>query len=143
MATRITDELMTSDRTRHAAMFYPLSRSTDGPGAWVVSWLPTRALTRNQAVTAMTIAAAVNDDGSCDRRAWPHLADWASELGMDRDEAVRLVKDPLAGFVFYHDEVGPTLVHGCAWYRTVGGETLAGVIASARQHVASCGGTGV
>lgn len=137
MATRITDELMTSDQTAHRAARVRADETT-----WVVSWLPGRALTRNEAVTAMTIAEAVNDDGSCDRRAWPHLAGWAAELGLDRDEAVRLVKDPLAGFVFQADEVGPTLVHGCAWYRTVGGETLAGVIASARQHVASCGGTG-
>jgi hypothetical protein len=39
----------------------------------------------------MTIAQVVNDDGSCDANAWPHVAGWAAELDLDRDEAIRRV----------------------------------------------------
>ena len=48
VGTKITEDSMTSDQTRHTA-----ARTADG---WTVTWLPGRVLNRNQAITAMTIA---------------------------------------------------------------------------------------
>lgn len=76
---------MTSDQTRHTA------RAADD-GGWTVSWLPGRTLTRNQAVTAMTIAEAVGahaddlaDNGG---RWWLHVDGWAAELAITGPFAV-------------------------------------------------------
>lgn len=51
MSIKITDEAMTSDTTPHSAR-------ADGDG-WAVTWLPGRALARNQAVSAMVLAETV------------------------------------------------------------------------------------
>jgi len=51
----ITPDLIISDRTPVRAEFRPHA-AADGHGAWVMSDRPTRLLTRNQAITAMTIA---------------------------------------------------------------------------------------
>ena len=52
MALTITDRVMRSPDTKHTA-HRQLSAS------WTVTWLPDRALTRDQAITAMTIAEEV------------------------------------------------------------------------------------
>ena len=62
MTVTIDDTTMTSDQTAHAAR---LARG--GQHLWEVSWLPGRALDRNSAITAMTLA----DSG---RRTWPERA---------------------------------------------------------------------
>jgi hypothetical protein len=91
--TRITDTEMTSDLTRHTATAWPVP---DEPTLWSVTWLPGRALIRNQAITAMTIAETVatadldaefgrSREGS---RWWGHLENWASELGISGPYAV-------------------------------------------------------
>jgi hypothetical protein len=51
----ITDTAITSDETAATARFRPHA-AADGHGAWTVSDRPARLLTRNQAITAMTIA---------------------------------------------------------------------------------------
>src|SRR5579871_4856655 len=80
---------MTSDQTPHSA------RITES-GAWVVSWLPARELTHNQAVTAMTIAevigahAALGDPLHAGHKLWLHVDGWAAELGLTGPESVAM-----------------------------------------------------
>jgi hypothetical protein len=94
VSTRITGAAMTSNATRHTATVDP--RVVDvvegGPTAWKVSWLPGRLFTRNQAITAMTIAeaVAVHADDLADNasRWWLHIDGWAAELGITGPNAV-------------------------------------------------------
>lgn len=53
MAIQVARALITSDRTNHSA------RSV-GLGGWVVSWLPGRTITTEQAVAAIQLAEAVS-----------------------------------------------------------------------------------
>jgi hypothetical protein len=58
MAIRIDDDLMSLEIVS-ASLRLPSSAAhaaADGQGAWVVSCLPARVLTRNQAITALTVA---------------------------------------------------------------------------------------
>lgn len=90
MATTITETEMASDQTPHTAI-----RIDNG---WAVSWLPNRVLTRNQAITAMTVAEAVwqcvhNDDDEpsyTDERLWVLLGNYASELGITAPRCLAL-----------------------------------------------------
>jgi hypothetical protein len=87
MATTITDKLMRSTKTTHTA------RLTDA--GWEVSWLPGRVLDRNQAVTAMQIAAHVGGGvGLHDDPIWPHIDGWARELGLTGPDAVVRASEP-------------------------------------------------
>jgi len=87
MATRITDTRMTSDLTRHTAQAAP-------GGGWAVSWLPGRVLTRDQAMTGMTIAEAVNihadDLADSQHKMWLFIDGWVAELGITGTEAASL-----------------------------------------------------
>jgi hypothetical protein len=83
MTLDITDTDMRSDATAAGAEFRPHA-AADGSGAWVVSWLPERLLTRNEAITAMTLAERVTAgqvDGQVDS--------WAAELGLPVSEVLR------------------------------------------------------
>jgi hypothetical protein len=83
MALSIADTAMTSDLTAHVAQ--------PSGDRWRVSWLPGRALDRNQAVTALTIAETVARWprlGPGDR-GWPMVKVWAAELGLTANAAVR------------------------------------------------------
>jgi hypothetical protein len=51
MTLTINDTIMTSDQTAHTARLAPGSQHL-----WEVSWLPGRAVDRNSAITAMTLA---------------------------------------------------------------------------------------
>lgn len=90
MATTITDSAMTSDDTRHTAAVLPGVTVEGGPTAWSVTWLPGRVLTRNQAITAMTIAevaathafAPVGDAPGDIDKIWLFIDGWAAELGI-------------------------------------------------------------
>lgn len=86
MATQISDTTMASNQTRHTA--------TATRAGWEVTWLPGRALTRNQAVTAMTIAewVTVHRDALAGGLSpeWVHLAAWAGELGLTPERALLL-----------------------------------------------------
>jgi hypothetical protein len=84
MPVTIHDRTMTSDRTLHAAR---LTRGTQHHRE--VSWLPGRRLTRNEAITAMTLAEACSTTAPPERnRLWPHIQGWAGELGITADHAI-------------------------------------------------------
>lgn len=86
-ALTITDQIMRSAATPHTA-----SHSEHG---WQVTWLPGRTLSRNQAVTAMTIAQTVGNGIEPGDRLWPHIESWAAELGLSGPDAVvRCSDDP-------------------------------------------------
>lgn len=80
---------MTSDQTRHAATAWPVPGE---PTLWSVTWLPGRVLTRDQAVTAMTIAEMVVERAhilaDSSSRLWWHMNGWAEELGITGPNAV-------------------------------------------------------
>src|SRR5262245_13529181 len=79
---------MTSDATAHSAHCI-------GDDRWVVSWLPERTLSGEQAVTAMTIAVTVAGrtvvTGDPE---WAVIDDWALELGLTAPEAIGLACQP-------------------------------------------------
>jgi hypothetical protein len=89
MATKITDTEMTSDLTPHTATAWS---APDEPMLWSVTWLPGRALTRDQAVTAMTIAEMVVERADIladsSSKLWWHMDGWAAELGLTGPHAV-------------------------------------------------------
>lgn len=92
MTTRITDTGMASNLTAHTATAHPVPDVPDEPTLWSVTWLPGRALTHDQAVTAMTIAEMVVERAHVladpASRLWWHMDGWAAELGMTAKEAV-------------------------------------------------------
>lgn len=90
MATTITDVLMTSDQTPHTAQ-WSQHAAADGKGAWVVSWLPQRLLTRDQAITAMTLAEVVATQDVSTGPWLLHVEGWAGELGLTAQQAVALL----------------------------------------------------
>ncbi|MBB4906367.1 hypothetical protein [Actinophytocola algeriensis] len=61
-------------------------------GEWRVSWLPDRTVTRNQAVTALVLAACVTDGATGPaHQHWPHVQGWAAELGLTAPDAVTAI----------------------------------------------------
>ena len=89
MTLTINDATMTSDQTTHTAQHAP---SRNG---WEVSWLPSRTLDRNTAITAMILANTAADERVRDgHRLWPHIQGWAAELGLSGQEAVACASQP-------------------------------------------------
>jgi hypothetical protein len=86
MTLTITDQVITSDVTGHTAE--RMNWQVDA--AWRLSWLPDRLLTRNEAITGMTIAEHAGEVSS------PLLRVLADELGLVPQEAVRLAAAPPA-----------------------------------------------
>lgn len=91
----ITDTDMVSDTTTHTARARPVP---DEPTLWSVTWLPGRELTRDQAISAMTLtemlierAHILTDPAS---KLWWHIDGYAEELGLTRDEAVAMASAP-------------------------------------------------
>lgn len=80
MSIRCTTTKKTSDLTFHTA-----SASSDG---WVVSWLPGRFVTRDQATTGMVIAEIVAKGGRPGHRLWRHVKGFAAELGLSAADVV-------------------------------------------------------
>ena len=80
----VSASTMTSDETTHMARCV-------GGDRWVVSWLPGRTLSGQQAVTAMTIATTVATHDVPTGAAWEMLDDLALELGLTAREAVFMV----------------------------------------------------
>ncbi|NNH72706.1 hypothetical protein HLB23_23055 [Nocardia uniformis] len=76
--------MMTSDMTSHIARCV-------GGDRWVVSWLPGRTLSGQQAVTAMTIASAVATGQPPTDSEWAMLDGLALGLGLTAREAVGMV----------------------------------------------------
>jgi hypothetical protein len=88
---KISPEIMTSTDTPHVAR-WSQDTAADGNGAWVASWLPSRLLSQDQAVTSMMIAEKLAQGAKPGDRVWPYLENWARELGLtDGAEAVKLV----------------------------------------------------
>ena len=81
MTARIEDRFMTAEfRGRVIATArYSRAAAADGRGGWIVSGLPRRMFSRNQAITAMVLAerlaAGYGDDD-------PFVIGWREELGL-------------------------------------------------------------
>jgi hypothetical protein len=106
MTLTITDHAITSDVTGHTAQ--RVNWQVD-PG-WRLSWLPDRLLTRNEAITGMTLAEHAGEVSS------PLLRVLAAELGLVLGEAVRLASAaPAAIKVIDAKQAEPT---GDAGYRS-------------------------
>ena len=89
MTLTIHDATMTSDQTAHTARLAP------GHALWEVSWLPGRALDRNSAITAMTLADLTSEPGLNERhQLWPFIQGWAAELGLTGSDAINLASQP-------------------------------------------------
>ena len=98
MTVTITDATMTSDQTAHTARLAP-----GGQHLWEVSWLPGRALDRNSAITAMTLAEIAGEHGLDERhQLWPFIQGWAAELGLTGADAINRAARP-AGPRQQHD----------------------------------------
>jgi hypothetical protein len=86
MTLIINDTTMTSDQTAHTARLAP------GQHLWEVSWLPGRALDRNSAITAMTLADLTGERDLSERhQLWSFIQGWAAELGLTGSDAVNRV----------------------------------------------------
>ena len=84
MTLTINDTTMTSDQTAHTARLTPGSQLL-----WEVSWLPGRALDRNSAITAMTLADLTGGhDLNKQHQLWPFIESWAAELGLTGSDAI-------------------------------------------------------
>ena len=81
MAARIEDRFMSAEHDGRviATARYSAHAAADGHGAWIVSGLPHRVFTRNQAITAMVLAerlaAGYGDDDL-------FVIGWREELGL-------------------------------------------------------------
>ena len=82
----VSASTMTSDETSHMARCV-------GGDRWVVSWLPGRTLTGQQAVTAMRIASTVATSPIPSTAEWVALDDLALVLGLTANEAVFMVTE--------------------------------------------------
>jgi hypothetical protein len=91
MALQITDTRMTSDTTEHTAHVVIDALPEIG---WEVSWLPYRVFTRDQAVTAMTIAETIAGHPVMTGVQELALDRWAAELGLTGPIAVEEVTKP-------------------------------------------------
>jgi len=90
MTLTINDTTMTSDQTEHTARQAPGSQHL-----WEVSWLPGRALDRNSAITAMTLADHAGERDMNERhRFWPAIESWAAELGLTGPDAINRASQP-------------------------------------------------
>ena len=89
MTLTINDTTMTSDHSAHTAWHAP-----DRNG-WEVSWLPGQTLDRNTAITAMTLAdTTAETDLHEGHRLWPHIQNWAEELGLTAPDAITRISQP-------------------------------------------------
>jgi len=90
MTLTIYDAAMTSDQTAHTARLAPGSQHL-----WEVSWLPGRALDRNSAITAMTLADLTSEHGLNEQHhMWPFIESWAAELGLTGSDAINQASQP-------------------------------------------------
>lgn len=84
MTLRITGTEMASEQTAETAILVD--------GGWSVSWLPGRVLTRNQAITALTVAEEMTFYAA-DREPYQYefIRDHAAELGLTAGEAIDML----------------------------------------------------
>lgn len=89
MRLTITDDRMTAEHSRHYA------EQIVGVDGWRVSWLRGRTLTRNEAITALSLADVVAEQVlTSDHLRWPLIDTWAAELGLTGPRAVVLIGEP-------------------------------------------------
>jgi hypothetical protein len=90
MALTILDTTISSDRTRHAA------RTVPGDGhLWEVSWLPSRCISRNSAITAMVLAdLTAHGEVNSSHRLWIHIEGWSAELGLTAADVLTRTAGP-------------------------------------------------
>jgi hypothetical protein len=86
MALTITGQKITSDRSPHWA---------ERRAWWSVSWMPSRQLTRAEAITAMTLSEAVMKHAAPDSPEWRQCSELAAELGLPLEDARRWISLPL------------------------------------------------
>ena len=84
-ALRISDELITSTDTPHVVWRRPDATAGERR-VWVVSWLPRRLLTKQQALAAMMLAEAVSTGIRPDDQ--QRVKSWAHELGFTGPEVI-------------------------------------------------------
>lgn len=72
----------------HVAWWRP-NAAAGGPGAWVVSWLPLRLLSKQQALAAMMLAEIVSKGNRPQDQ--QNIESWAHELGLTSSEAIAAV----------------------------------------------------
>ena len=90
MTVTINDTTMTSDQTEHTAR-----QASGSQHLWEVSWLPGRALDRNSAITAMTLADVTGGHDLDERHhMWPFIESWAAELGLTGPDAINRASQP-------------------------------------------------
>jgi hypothetical protein len=92
MALTIGDDSISSDRTAHTARLVPGEAHW-----WEVSWLPSRLVSHETAVTAMVPADAIGpDDMHRGHRLWVHVEGWADELGLTAPDVLTRTSSPPA-----------------------------------------------
>lgn len=85
MALHITDWMITSDITPETAHYIPLATG----GQWILSWLPGRALTREQAVSGMVLDEILSTPDPADGEFALELAGMrAAQLGIVLEDVV-------------------------------------------------------
>ncbi|MEU0538344.1 hypothetical protein ABZ319_00630 [Nocardia sp. NPDC005978] len=85
MALTVTEWLITSDTTPETAHYIPTARG----GEWVLSWLPDRALNREQAISGMVLDEFLSDPAPADDVFALELADVrAAQLGIELEDAI-------------------------------------------------------
>ena len=90
MTVTINDTTMTSDQTAHTAR-----QALGSQHLREVSWLPGRALDRNSAITAMTLADHASEPDLNERhQLWPFIENWAAELGLTGSDATNRATQP-------------------------------------------------
>jgi hypothetical protein len=98
----INDATMTSDQTPHTARPAPGHEHR-----WEVSWLPGQLLDRNTAITAMILAdLAAEEDLRDGHRLWPHIQNWAEELGLTAPDAITQATQPPSDIQHHQDRPG-------------------------------------
>ena len=88
MTVTINDATMTSDQSAHARL------ASGSQHLWEVSW-PGRAVDRNSAITAMTLADLTGEHDLDERhQLWPFIQGWAAELGLTGADAINRAAQP-------------------------------------------------
>jgi|ERR1700733_14395875 len=87
MTITCTESTMVSDSLPSVSARFSPDAAADGEGAWVVSWIPARLFTRDQARTAMVLAQHVAEGHG--RNAYTEA--WAAVLHLSAGEVLKLL----------------------------------------------------
>ncbi len=103
MSLRVNSERITSEVTGVSAKFHP-DAGADGEGAWVLSAMPGRLLTRDEALTAMVLAGIYATNPPPEDDVWHYVRGWREKLGLPVDVSIpasgrwgRAVWEPFTG----------------------------------------------